>query len=668
VIPLVAKFDDTSLEVKKAAIRAVGKLGDRAAVPALVRKTTDPDEPTKMAAVGALGQLGATDAIDALVEQLGSGSQAYRAKVAYSLGQIAASPGAGKAGEDAMKTLVENLAQHDTRDAARDALRVAGKAAVPALVAHLTGRLKGDPSTAVTLLSEQSDARATAALTAELERGRVAMPLVLKALGATGDPVALVPVLGALSNKDAAIRIAAMNALRPLVGRDARAADVLIEHLADDDLEVRVLAAEYLGVLHSAAAAPKLIALAGPGNPTRLRLASIDALGEIGTVTSAPATKVLLDVLREGPGELHKAAATSLSYIADASAIPALIAQAKADRGPTRHEIVRALGATLRGHGDANARKLLRELAEDSNVKVALAAIGGLAAAGDTSDAPLLRAIVEQGAADRRRAAAAALGDLHDAGAFGVLAAALSVKDDRLVGDAAWALGELASAAPKDSHVPPLVERWLYLAHHGGWAASIDSTAALARALWAHPPQNRADLVGGERRSALLGLAFHKSRALRVNAVLAMSSLPGDDVIKTLVQLLHDDPSPHVRIAAATGLGRSPARGDVRVTGALTAAFETDTDLAVKQAAKAALAAAPPMPARTEWRTFYVVEPNTDDAPVRQVPYFVYSDDGLVWATYTDARGELDSEHVPPGTNDTPSGTNVRPGSHENEF
>ena len=98
--------------------------------------------------------------------------------------------------------------------------------------------------------------RATAASTAELERGRVAMPLVLKALGATGDPDALVPVLGALANKDAAIRLAAMEALRPLIGRDARAGDVLIEHLADEDLEVRVLAAEYLGMLAFAAATP----------------------------------------------------------------------------------------------------------------------------------------------------------------------------------------------------------------------------------------------------------------------------------------------------------------------------------------------------------------------------------------------------------------------------
>jgi HEAT repeat protein len=663
VIPLVAKFDDTSTEVKKAAIRAVGKLGDRAAVPALVRKMSEQDESVRMAAVGALGQLGAVEAIDALVEQLQSGSDAYRSKIAYALGQIAATPGAGKAGEDAMKILVENLAQPNTRAAARDALRVAGKAAVPALVAHLSGRLKGDPTTAVTLLAESADSRATTTLAAELERGRVAMPLVLKALGATGDSAALVPVLGALSSKDAAIRIAAMDALRPLVARDARAGDVLIEHLADEDLEVRVLAAEYLGILKAAGAAPKLVALAGPGNPTRLRLAAIDALGEIGGAAGASATKILLDVLREGPGELHRSAATALSYIADPTAISALITQARTDRGPTRHEVVRALGATLRGHADPSARKLLRELSDDANVKVALSAIAGLAAGADLGDAPTLRTIAEQAPTDRRRAAVTGLGDLHDAASFGVLAEALSAKDDRLVGDAAWALGELAAAAPKDAHVAQLVDRWLFLARRGGWAAAIDGTAALARALWASPADARGNLVSGARRTALVQLAFHKSRAVRVNAVLALSSLGGDDVGKTLAQLLHDDPSPHVRIAAAYGLGRLGK--DARATAALATAADTDGDAAVKQAAKAAQAGAPALPARDRWVTFYVVEPMADDAPVRQEPYFVQTPDGLVWATYTDARGFLASEHVPTGE---PESWPIHPASRESEF
>jgi len=671
VIPLVAKFADTSRDVRKTAVRAIGKLGDKSAVPALVRLMNDPDEEVRRQAVGSLGLLGATDALDALVEQLQTGSDEFRTKVAYALGQIAAIPGAGKAGEEALKRLVENLAMANTRRAAVDALRVAGKAAVPALVAHLSGRLKGDPQTAVTLLGEASDARATAALAAELERGRVSTPLVLKALGATGDPDALVPVLGALANKDSTIRLSAMEALRPLLGRDARAGDVLIEHLTDEDLEVRVLAAEYLGILEAPAATKKLTALAGAGNPMRLRMASIDALGLIGAVApNADATKALVDVLREGPTELHAAAATALSYIADPSVVGSLITQAESDRGPTRHEVVRALGATLRDRPDSSARKALRKLADDANVKVAIAAIGGLAAGQQADDAPTLRGLVERGASDRRRAAALALGDLHDLGGISVLTDALGAKDDRLVGDAAWALGELAVSAPNDNNIKPLVERWLYIAKHGSWAAAINSAGAVARLLWAVPASARAELLAGTKAATLNGLVFHKSRLVRINAAYALSALGGNDAaVKSLTQLLTQDPSINVRLAAAIGLGRvsSGASKDTaaKIKTALEKAAREDSDPGVQAAATAAQTAGAYTPvARTHWRDFQVFDPSADDAPVRQEPYFIHGPDDVVWASYTDARGEISSEHVAPGT----EREHVRPASREAEY
>jgi HEAT repeat protein len=655
VIPLVAKFAETARETRRLAVRAVGKLGDKSAVPALIRLINDPDDDVKTAAVAALGTLGAVDAIDALTEQLNVPNDAYRAKVAYSLGQIAATPGAGKAGEDAMRTLVIGLAQPQTRNGSREALRVAGTAAVPALVLHLQGKIAGDPPSAVSLLAEAGDQRATSTLAAELERGRVAMPMVLKALGATKDPAALVPVLGALGSKDAAIRIAAMEALRPLIGGDARAGDVLAEHLADDDLEVRVLAAEYLGILRVASATPKLTSLAGPGNPTRLRRAAIDALGEIGR---PEATKTLLDVLREGPAELHRSAATALAYIGDPAALAALESQATTDRGPTRHEVVRALGATLRGRPDPSARKLLRSLAQDATVKTSLAALGGLAAAHDASDAPFLRDMVEHAASDRRRAAAWALGELQDAGSIDTLAIAMSGKDDRLVGDSAWALGEILAANPADKRATSIAERWLYVAKHGGWAGAIDSAGALARLLWALPKEQRAPLLAGTKRAALQALVFHKSRLVRINTAHALASLAGDDeAAKALAQLLRDDPSSQVRIAAARALAQL---GGGRASSALAAAAAADPDPAVQAVARVSTPA--PIPPRNEWRTFYVVDPSADDAAVRQEQYFVHTPDGVVWASYTDARGELSSEHVPAGDAD------VWPASREAEY
>src|SRR5262249_13212401 len=161
-----------------------------------------------------------------------------------------------------------------------------------------------------------------------------------------------------------------------------------------------------------------------------------------------------------------------------------------------------------------------------------------LAAAGSPDDAPFLRAMVAQAAADRRRSAAWALGELHDTGGFAALSDVLAVHDDRLVGDAAWALGEIAASAPKDAHVGPVVERLLSLARRGGWAGAIDGAAAVARTLWALPRDARSALIAGARRQTLFQLAFHKSRLVRINAAFAIASLSGDDeAIKALAQL-----------------------------------------------------------------------------------------------------------------------------------
>jgi hypothetical protein len=216
----------------------------------------------------------------------------------------------------------------------------------------------------------------------------------------------------------------------------------------------------------------------------------------------------------------------------------------------------------------------------------------------------------------------------------------------------------------------PLVERWLYLGKHGGWAAAIDGTGALARLLWASPPAARGELAGGAHLAALTALTFHKSRLVRINVALALSSLAGDDTAaKSMIGMLQQDGSERVRVAAAQGLARvaAGAKKDTaaKIKDALDRALREDSAPSVQAAAKAALAGpGPAMPARTEWRTFQVVDASADDAPVRQEPYFVHGPDGVVWASYTDARGEISSEHVAPGTDND----HVHPASRESEY
>jgi HEAT repeat protein len=628
VIPIVGAFGDGSLDVRKAAITAIGKLGDTAAVPALLRQLKESQEDLRALAVASLGNLGAADATDLLIGELESGSDVYRAKVAYALGQIGKRDDSGAAGDKALRALVEALSTPSLSTAAREALRAAGERAVAPLVAHLEGKIDGDPASAVALLRDIADADATPALVIELERGRVPTSLVLEALGAAGDSRALVPVLGLLDDDDDAVRLEAMMALRPLLAGDPRGADVLIERLSDVELEIRVLAAEYLGLMRSTRAVPKLVGLATPGNKPRLRAASIDALGEIG---DARAIDVLLDLLEEGPAELQGRAANALIYIADQGSVKRLLALAEDERTASRHQVVRALGGVLRGTKNATARALLTRAASRGTLSVSLAAIGALAAMRDTEAVPTLVELATASNPDRRRAALTALGDLRDARGLPALRDALDAGDDRVAGDAAWALAKFGDADSLDLLVRA--------ARKGGWATAINATAALAL----HATAKQED--------ELLKLIHHKSRFVQINAAWGLGRLGAADAKKPLEEILLRSTSIEVRKAAARALGQITRAGgsESGASAALDLAARSDRDDAVREAAAAALHGDTGVVPRDDWRNFYFVDPGSDDAPVRQEPYFVIAADGIVDALYTDARGESAEEWFPSG-------------------
>lgn len=679
VIPLVAAFSDNHPEVRKAAVRAIGRFNDASVVPALLRLLRDPSEDVRSAAVGSLGAVGSTEAIGALSELLVSGSDMFRSKVAYALGQIAHDPSAGKAGEAALERLVAALATPSLRVAAREALRVAGPAAIPALLQHLAGKLPGDPTTVVQLLAKAGDQRATAALTAELERRRVAQPIVLAALGATGDPAALIPVLGALASKDPEIRLAAMNAMRPLLGDDGRASDVLTERLADPELEVRVLAAEYLGLVRARQATDALVKLTEVGTPPRLRHAAVDALGEIGDLRALPA---LLRLLQDGPAALRSAAATSVAYLGDVTAIEPLtklIVTSKGRAGAAedpRRFLVRALGGSLRAHRDAigdprraeaapavspsvleAARRVLVQLAEDGEASVAVPAIAALAAGDGLGARPALLALASGGAPDRRRAALTALADLGDPGGLPLALDALGGHDDRVAGDAAWAAAQLAltsdggaggQLARTGALAPEAIwDRLAYAARHGGWATQINATAGLAQLA----SRLTAAQLTAARLATLHLLTFHRSPLVRANvglAVVALGANRNAELKKDLLRLL-EDRSAHLRLAvgralrqaiSASASASAPASAPADLAAAL-AKLAADPSELVRAGLAAKPASAPP-----EWRIFEVVDVEAGDAPVRQQRYFLRAN-GLVRALYTDGNGEITGERMP---------------------
>lgn len=631
VIPLVGAFNDSNEKVRLAAIEAVGLLGDKSAVPSLLRLLDDRTETVKSAAVTALGNLGVVAATDTLIAELGRGSQGYNSRVAYALGQLAGAAAAGPdrdpaAANRAVRALVAALAVKHTRTAASEALRNAGAVSVPALVAHLDGEIDGDLDAAVTLLRDIGDTRATPALVLELERGRLPATLVLEALERCGDERALIPILGLLSSTDDALRLRAMTSLRSVI-EDARAAELILGLVDDRNLEIRVLAVEYLGLMRAPTAVAKLIELTEPGIEPRLRLAAVDALGEIADPQAAGA---LLRILEQGPEELYRAAANALIYIGDVGTVERLSVLARDAQSGARSHAIRALGGVLRDRTHPAANQLLRELAVRAPRSTSLAAVDALGAIGDKAAAPVLIELL-QSDHHHRRAAARALGNLGDNKAVPALLAALGARDDRVSAEAAWALAKLADASA--------AEALLSATRRRGWATAVNAAAALAA------------VAGPEHARELMALLGHRRRFVRLNAATGLGrvfagqtgNMPAD-VREALVLRLADDTSPLVRAAVIRALARIGGSAD-----AIAAAETQDSDERVRRAAAAARAAPFMPPARSDWRSFHVVDPSSADTPVRQEPYFLVAADGVATAYHTDARGIITEERFPPG-------------------
>ena len=387
----------------------------------------------------------------------------------------------------------------------------------------------------------------------------------------------------------------------------------------DKNLEIRILATEYLGLMRSKRAVPKLIQLIEAGNPKRLRLASVDALGEI---ADPRASKPLLAVLGSGSESLYHPAASALIYIGDIQIVPDLLRVAKNPKAPARHHAVRALGGILRDRPHADARELLMTMADKESTLLALSAIEALGAMGDKNALAPLRELAK-GGGHRRRAAITALGNLGDRGATAVLLEALASGDDRVSGDAAWALGKLRDPRALDALVRVVQAR--------GWSTPINASAAVAR---------YATASHGDK---LIEMLYHRSRFVRANAAMALGRLKLARAGKALSLALQKDDSWWVRIAACRALSRIGAGKE-----ALAAAAKDDREEAVRNAAAAALAGPFELVERSDWRHFYFVDPDLD-TPVRQEPYFSLTADGLATALYTDARGIATEEQFPPG-------------------
>lgn len=164
------------------------------------------------------------------------------------------------------------------------------------------------------------------------ERHRAAI-----ALGRSGNPKAVDPLVAALADQDPFVRSFAATALGNL--GDRRAVPPLIKALTDKEMIVRRAAVTALGGLKDADAVDPLIQRLDDESPLVQRAAA-EALGDLGDPKAVP---FLLKALKSEDLYIRNGAALALSKIGGA-AVPGLVrALGDRDAGPAAAEILRSL-------------------------------------------------------------------------------------------------------------------------------------------------------------------------------------------------------------------------------------------------------------------------------------------------------------------------------------
>lgn len=453
---LVEQLHAEDLDIRKAAVIALGRIGNPDAVPALVEVLTNDDELAVVAA-GTLGKIGDRRAFEALLDLIGTPDVAIRQAVVAAINSL---------GHPEMAKRAVPLLSDDNPYIRESAVKIAGyfgyRECTDLLLERCSDLEESVRRAAIEHLPYLEDDRVDAAIIEALENGTpqvraaaanalaqidrdVAMPYLLKAIDDADPWVRYFAIrsignhrysesLEALTQKaqtDAAnhVRIAAIDSLGKL--DEPRVITVLASFIQSPDLDLARAALKSLGQIHHAdALSPLLEALRLPEAARRiealqaLSLRSTDAAVEsIQWVAAADAdaavTQAAIDVLARLA--TPKAIAALINLTAEAArretTIDALsrLGEQKIEvigkglthsQASVRRAVVDALGRMK--HPQASA--LLTKALDDEEASVRLAAVNALAHLGNRSaEKELLRLMHTDPDTAVRRAAQKAL-------------------------------------------------------------------------------------------------------------------------------------------------------------------------------------------------------------------------------------------------------------------
>jgi HEAT repeat protein/cyclophilin family peptidyl-prolyl cis-trans isomerase len=471
---LLAALRDASPLVRREAAFAVGLAGDSTAAGALgARLASETDAPTRVALVTALGYLGSRAAVRPVAASVRSSRPAERQAAALAAARLRDS------------TLVAPLlaVARDTRAETRWR------------VAYALGRI--------------GDARAAKALrTLSYDKDAMVRSFAARALGEIRDSTAAAR-LGALMHDPAwRVRVNAAAAIGALgVARETR---TLLPHLVDPHPHVRWQVAVSLGQLGDSAAAPAL-AKALEDSSTGVVQGAAIALLKMRGDRAVPAIAGALDLL---PSFLRGGLADALGDVAGPAALEVMLARAAQTSDPP--QAAGAISALAR-RPEAKAKSLpvIRPLLQDKDFTVVCSAAEALGAIGDSTDVPAIAALLSRRNTtqddDVRTSAATALAALKGAAALDAVRGARRDPDRRVREIAARALGWPADSiagvtgpALKTRATPRTAARRLtatVTTERGAITLSLDPAAA---------PENVENFAALARVGYFDGIMFHR--------------------------------------------------------------------------------------------------------------------------------------------------------------
>ena len=339
VTALLGALDDTAPRVREASASALGAIGDPGAVEPLLDRLQDDEASVRRSIVLALGAHKNRLAIWPLRTMLQDRHASVRQAAVTALGMILDVVEAG--GSVARKTSGQPTQRSDAIDPVEPLLRAMqapdptirrvailalaerkDSRATPSIINALNDADAPVRALAVEALAQFRDPQASVALATVLRDPAISETTrrtALNGLMASNDPATLGPLRVALHDDQAQVRAYAAAALGRL--GDQQAVTDLLEVLQDRAPHVRAQAAQALGQLKDVQALPSLIGALEDADPS-VRHNVVGALAGLGDSRAVPS---LIRALQDASWSVREQAAIALGLFKDSQAVQPLI-------------------------------------------------------------------------------------------------------------------------------------------------------------------------------------------------------------------------------------------------------------------------------------------------------------------------------------------------------